>query len=242
MMFIKKCIYILVVILFLDQGDVLCQRPYRIGTTTASYLEIGIGSVGISLGDAFTASANDISAVYWNPSGLANMERSGALFVYQPWIAEINNFFAGFGIIVPQIGTIGLSISGMDYGSDNEVTTLDFQEGTGEHYIAYDYSISLSYARKLVDWFSFGANIKYLTSKIWHMEASAAALDLGVQVQTDLFAFGGKRGDGMKLGMSISNYGTRMQYDGIDLLFPEDPAPDEDGNYQNVQAKYQTRE
>ena len=71
-----------------------------------------------------------------------------------------------------------------------------------------------------MDWFSFGANAKYLTSKIWHSEASAFALDLGVQVQTDLLAFGGKRNDGMKIGMSISNYGTRMQYDGIDLLFP----------------------
>ena len=28
----------------------------------------------------------------------------------------------------------------------------------------------------------------------------------------------------MKIGMSISNYGTRLRYDGIDLLTPIDPS------------------
>jgi hypothetical protein len=240
-MLLRKIVYTLLSLLFLSQGIVYSQKPYRVGTTAASFLEIGVGSIGISLGDAYTASANDLSAIYWNPAGLANIEYNEVLFVYQPWVADINSMFAGFGIQIPNIGTLGLSIFGLDYG-DIEVTNMDYQEGTGEKYSAYDYVVSLSYARKLATWFSFGAAAKYVTSKIWHTQASAFALDLGVQVQTHLLSFSGQREDGMKIGMSISNYGTRMQYDGSDLLFPVDIDPEGSGNYQNAQAKHNMRE
>ena len=38
--------------------------------------------------------------------------------------------------------------------------------------------------------------------------------------------------------MSISNYGTRLQYDGIDLLNPIDIAPFEDGNFADVPGQF----
>jgi hypothetical protein len=240
-MCLRKIMCCILLLIIISLSTVFGQKPYRVGTTAASFLEIGVGSIGISLGDAYTASANDLSAIYWNPAGLANMERSEALFVYQPWVADINSMFAGFGLIIPQIGTLGLSIFGLDYG-DIEVTNMDYQEGTGEMYSAYDYAVSFSYARKLATWFSFGAAVKYVTSKIWHTQANAFALDLGVQVQTHLLSFSGRREDGMQIGMSISNYGTRMQYDGSDLLFPVDIDPDGQGNYQNAQGKHNMKE
>jgi len=240
-MYLKNLKYTILLFLVLLLVDVHAQKPYRMGTTAASFLEIGVGSIGISMGDAYTASAYDLSSIYWNPAGLANMESNEALFVYQPWLADINSLFAGFSILVPGVGTLGLSIFGMDYG-DIEVTNMDYQDGTGEKYSAYDYAITLSYARKLVTWFSFGASAKYITSKIWHTQANAFALDLGVQVQTHLFSISGRREDGMRIGMSIANYGSRMQYDGKDLLFPVDIDPDAHGNYQNSQGKHNMRE
>jgi len=43
----------------------------------------------------------------------------------------------------------------MNYG-DMDVTTVNMQEGTGEQFSAKDLAVSLSFARNLVDWFSFG--------------------------------------------------------------------------------------
>ncbi|MDZ7342296.1 MAG: PorV/PorQ family protein [candidate division KSB1 bacterium] len=239
-MFTRKLLYMLVLLLIVGQGIGYGQRPYRLGTTAGSFLEIGVGSIGVGRGDAYTAAVNDLTAIYWNPAGLANMEKNQALFSYQTWVADINNFFAGIGLVVPQIGSVGLSISGLDYGNI-EVTNMDYQNGTGEMYNAYDYAISLCYARSLATWFSFGAAAKYITSKIWHTQASAFALDLGVQVQTHFFSTTGRREDGMKLGMSISNYGTKMRFDGDDLLFPVDIDPGATGNYQNAQGKHNTK-
>ncbi|MCB0283146.1 MAG: PorV/PorQ family protein [Calditrichae bacterium] len=228
----QMCVIFLVLL-----GISFGQKPDRVGTTAANFLEIGIGSAGVSLGDANTASINDLSAIYWNPAGLAQMENNEVLFVYQPWIADISTVFAGVGLVIPDVGNLGISIFGLNYG-DIEVTNMDSQEGTGEKYSAADYAISLSFSRMIVSWFSFGATAKYISSKIWHSEANAFALDLGVQVQTHFMSYSGQRQDGLKLGMSISNYGTRMQYDGHDLLFPVDIDPDGNGNFQNQQGQY----
>ena len=234
---IKRNLFQIVAMLALLSTVGIAKEPYRMGTTTAGFLEIGVGGAGIAMGDAYVASANDMSAIYWNPAGLALVESNEALFMYQPWVVDVSTMFAGYALSLPRIGTIGLGIFGMNYGNI-DVTTLEYQSGTGEQYTAYDYNFNLTYARSLANWFSFGASAKYVTSKIWHTSANAMALDLGVLVQTPFFSPTGDYDGGMRIGMSIANYGSKMRYDGFDLLFPEDISPSEAGNYQNLQGKY----
>ncbi len=171
---------------------VFAEGPYRVGTTSAGFLEIGVGGAGIAMGDAYVASAGDISAIYWNPAGLALMKSNEAMFMYQPWVVDINSMFTGFGLVLPRIGAIAVGIVGLDYGN-NEVTTLEYQQGTGEQYRAYDYNFNLTFSRSIVQWFSFGASFKYVTSKIWHTNANAMAVDLGVLIQTPFFSPNGNQ-------------------------------------------------
>lgn len=213
------------------------QKPYRVGTTAANFLEIGIGSLGNAMGDAQVANVQDVSAIYWNPAGLAFLQRNEAVFSLQPWVIDINHSFAGVGLVLPGIGTLAFGITALGYGNI-EVTNMTFQDGTGESYSANEYAVAFSYGRKLVQWFSFGATGKYINSTIWHMSASALAVDLGVIVSTQFFSPTGDREDGMQIGMSISNYGGRMRYDGIDLMQPIDIAPDEEGNYRDVTGQF----
>ncbi|HOM87997.1 MAG TPA: hypothetical protein PLU42_08165, partial [Spirochaetota bacterium] len=39
------------------------------GTSGADFLEIGVGSRPLGMGEAFTAEVNDINAIYYNPAG-----------------------------------------------------------------------------------------------------------------------------------------------------------------------------
>lgn len=220
---------------------VSAQKPYRVGTTTANFLEIGYGSAGSAMGDAYVCMAQDLSSIYWNPAGLSFMERNEAQFVYQPWLVDINTSFTGVGLVLPGVGTLALSILQVGYG-DMEVTTLEYQNGTGEKFAASDYAINFSYGRQLAQWFAFGASAKYISSKIWHTSATALAADLGVIVNTQFFSPTGERDDGMKIGMSISNYGTRMRFDGMDLLQPIDILPYENGNFRDVQGAFKLQE
>ena len=219
-------------------GDLMAQKPIRVGTTAAEFLSIGYGSAGCAMGDAYVAVVDDISGVYWNPAGLSAMKGSQAMFTYQPWIANINTFFLSAGIQVPTMGVFAVSAFGVDYG-EMEVTTVEDQDGTGETFSVKDYAFVLSYSRKLAQWFGFGASAKYVTSQIWHETASAMAFDLGVRINTSFFAPAGNSEKGMTIGMSVSNYGTAMKYDGLDLLRSYDTNPDESGNYQDSKVKFE---
>ena len=237
----KKIIYLILITSLVLIESASAQRPYRVGTTAVNFLEIGYGSVGIAMGDALVSSVNDVSGIYWNPAGLAYLKRNEAQVMYQPWIAGINTAFVGIGVVIPSIGTLGLGMINVNYG-EMDVTTLEAQDGTGERYQAGEYAFSLSYSRLITEWFAFGASAKYIASNIWHLTASALAIDLGVIVHTRFFSVTGKRADGLKIGMSISNYGTRLKYDGLDLIHPIDILPDESGNYADTPGQYRLSE
>jgi len=217
------------------------QTPKRVGTTTANFLEYGFGAAGSAMGDAYVSMANDLSAVYWNPAGLAQMDRSEAMFNQQPWLVDINTSFAAIGVVVPRVGTLALSMISANYG-EMEVTTLAMQEGTGENFSLSDAAINFSYGRKLATWFSLGASAKFISSSIMHTKASAFAVDMGVIINTHFFSPDRKRENGLSLGMSISNYGTRMKYDGVDLINPIDILPDEEGNFRDVPGQFRMQE
>jgi len=233
----RRFLAVLSFCLLLVTGNYAQNKPYRVGTTAANFLEMGMGSAANAMGEAYVSVARDLSGIYWNPSGLGYLEHNEAQFMYQPWIAGIHLGFVSAAIVLPRIGTLGLSVINMDYGR-TEVTTMMMQEGTGETYAASDYAVAFTYSRRLVQWFAFGASAKWISSNIWHLNANALALDLGVMVNTHFFSFSGKKADGMTIGMSISNYGTKMQYDGIDLLTPIDILPNENGNYKDIEGQY----
>jgi len=235
----RNIVILIIIILTGTFSLVLAQEPYRQGTTAANFLEIGYGSAGTAMGDAYVSIANDISSAYWNPAGLAYMDKREAFFNYQPWLLDINAICLAAGMPLGNIGTFAINFIQMDYGT-NEVTTMDMQDGTGELFNASDYAIGLSYARKLAQWFSFGVTGKYVASQIWQTSASAFAMDLGVIIQTNFFSPTGNREDGMNIGMSMSNFGTKMQYSGKNLLNPIDILPDEAGNYQDVPGMFKT--
>ena len=236
-----KKIILITLMLLAFSVSLFANKPYRVGTTTANFLEMGVGGSASGMGEAYVAAARDLSSAYWNAAGLAYMENNEVLFSYQPWIADINVAFVGGGVVVPRIGTLALSVNSMNYGRTS-VTTLERQEGTGETYQATDYAAAFSYSRKLAQWFAFGASFKYITSNIWHMKAQAMAMDLGVLVNTQFLSATGNRQDGLTIGMSISNYGTKMRYDGMDLLRPIDILPNENGNYKDVEGQFRLQQ
>jgi len=231
----------LIAALMIMSISLFAQKPMRAGTTSANFLEIGYGAAGDALGDAYVSLANDVSAIYWNPAGLAQLTRSEVMFATQPWIVGMNTTFGAVGIVVPSFGTLGASLIMMDYG-DMDVTTMRFPEGTGEKFSSRDMALTLSYARNLTEWFSFGASGKYITSTIWHESASAFAFDLGVLIKTEFFSPTGGNDHGLRIGMSISNYGTTLKYDGSDLLTPIDVDPNTSGNYQSAPGRLSTQE
>jgi len=232
-----KVVTFLSLMLLVRTHQSVAQIQHRIGTTTANFLEIGIGGAGSAMGEAYVSVANDLTALYWNPAGLAYLERNEFMVVHQPWIVDMSSAFVAAGVVLPRIGTLALGVNYMGYG-EMDVTNLDFPEGNGEKFSPSDFAFSLAYSRRLAQWFAFGAAAKFVKSQIWHSNASALAVDLGVIVNTEFFSPSTDYGDGMKIAMSISNYGSRMRYDGMDLMNPIDINLSTQGNFAESPGRF----
>ena len=187
----------------------LFSQVSKVGTTAAAFLEIGPGSVATAMGGAFVSVANDATALYWNPSGIADFTNNEVTIFHANWIASTNFDYAALVVPLGEAGNIGFSFTSFSM-ADEMVRTVAQPEGTGEFYSAGDIAVGLSYAKKLTDRFSIGFTAKYVQETIWHESASAVATDAGTIFRTDLF-------NGLTIGASISNFGTQMKLNGSDI-------------------------
>ena len=64
--------YIILACLFIS-STIVGQTVSKVGTTAAQFLKIGIGARALALGGAYSAIADDASALYWNPGGLSRI-------------------------------------------------------------------------------------------------------------------------------------------------------------------------
>ena len=205
----------------------------KTGTTAASFLEIGIGSRGTSMGNAFVAVVDDVHSLYWNPGGLALMDKSEVSFLQTNWLAGINFSNVSAAFPMGTLGTFGFALTSIGI-EEMDVRTIQQPEGTGEKFNASDFSATLGWGRLFTDRFSFGANLKYIEERIWHMKASSVAVDLGTTFRTQF--------KDMKIGMSVSNFGGKMQLKGDDTLIKVDIAPDKEGNNSKINGHLDTDE
>ncbi len=227
----NKYICVLGILLSSVLSAQLVKHVSKVGTTAAPFLEIGVGARAIGMGDAFVSLASDVSAIYWNPAGITGLEHTEAQFYHSPWIAGVQFNFAGVVVPMEGVGSFGLFYTGVTM-DDEPVRTIFYPEGTGEYYGATSLAFGITFSRRLTDRFSFGFSIKHIQEQIWHMTASSTALDLGTLFQT--------RNKGLRLGMSISNFGNKMKLEGRDTQQKVDIDEQKAGNNDRIDAHLDT--
>jgi len=203
----------------------------KVGTSSSPFLGISIGPRAAAMGGTFAAVANDASTLYWNPGGISRLEKSQVLVSHTQWLVDTDFNWAGIVLNVGGGNAIGLSVTQLDYGEE-EVTDELNQEGTGARWFASDLAVAVTYARSMTDRFSIGGSFKYIEQKIWNERASAVAFDIGLVFVTQF--------NDLRLGMSISNFGSDLKYDGKDLLKRIDTDPTNSGNNETIVAALKT--
>ena len=158
----KKILTVILVVLLARTAS---AEFSKVGSAGAQFLKIGVGSRYQGMGEASVATANDIYAMYWNPAGLVEIENSAVSFTNVNWVLDINLNYVGYAHYFEDIGVFGVSASVLSM-DDQEITTFEEQEGTGEFYSAYSYAMGLSFARQLTNRFAFGLTAKYVGEKI----------------------------------------------------------------------------
>jgi hypothetical protein len=198
----------------------------RAGTSSGSFLKIGVGARAVALGESFVAVANDPSAIVWNPAGLASLLRQEVQFSHVAWPGDVNYEFLAYVLPSTRLGGSLAIQTGM------LTTRLDETDeyhpfGTGRTFSYSDFVAGVAYGRRWTDKLLVGAGIKYvredLGSQVGGPVASGTLVDLGsiyylgygsVRIATSLTNFGAEMTPG---GSYTSPYtGERRNYDGFD--------------------------
>jgi len=180
------------------------------GTTAAKFLSIGMGPRAIAMGGAYSAVCNDITSMYWNPAGLAQINNNQFIVTQSNWLADIKINYAAVALNLGGFGNVGLNISAMTM-PEMDVTSEYYPEGTGETFGAGSIALGLTYSRYLYQRFMIGVNVKYVREFISESVAQGVALDIGTIFDTPFW--------GIRFSTSIRNFGTKLQMSGEDLLF-----------------------
>ncbi len=178
----------------------------KIGTAGAPELLIPVGARGSAMSGSMIAAAEGLEGIYWNPSGLATMEGSQAMFSHQPYLADMDVNFFGIGTNVESFGHIAFSAKILSIG-DIEVTTEESPEGTGATFSPTMSVLSFTYATNVTAAVAFGATLMYVNESVLDVTASGAALDLGVTYSPNKY--------GLTFAFVIKNIGPRLEYSGV---------------------------
>lgn len=215
-----KRILVLLFFMFMNNSVSFAQFD-NTGTSVANFLKIGVGGRGEAMGGAFTALVDDATALYWNPSGIARIENNQTVFSKTEWFHDLELTFVGLVLPLENFGTLGFSLNALSMG-EVEITTPEEPDGNGLTYSAGNIAMGISYAKRITDRFHFGITGKYIREDVANSSASAYAIDVGTQYVTDF--------NGLIIGMSIKNFGTKMRLRGREQLFEIDIDPEINSN------------
>lgn len=190
-----------------------------VGTRAAEFLTIPVGPRGVAMGGAFSAAADDISAIYWNPAGLGFLDKKEIFLTVIERPLDIRYSYGAVAVpLWDQRLVLGAFLSVLNSG-DQEITTETQPEGTGAFYSAYSLSAGGAVSYNFSDRFSAGLVIKNVHEDIFGLTQDAIAFDLGTNYHEELF------GVPVRLAFTLTNLGTNMRFGG-DKLGIETPPED----------------
>ena len=203
----------------------------RAGTSSATFLRIGIGARAVGMGEAFVAVANDPSAIHWNTAGLASLQRRELSISHVDWPADVA--YEHLTLILPSRrfgGSIALQLGVL--ATDIEETSELQPYGTGRTFSYSDVLAGVAFSRRWTDKLLVGAGVKWvredLGSQVGGPTTNAFLFDVGsiyylgigsVRIATSLSNFGPAL---RPEGTYVSPYdGSTAEYDAFDppLMF-----------------------
>ncbi len=142
------------------------------------YLSYDVGARAAGMGGAMTGLADDVTAIIYNPAGLASQNPIQFGLQHVILFEQTSFDFLGFAMPLEGLGNFGLGLvylnsSGFDvrdanYNVNNNVTSSMSQM-----------AVLLSYARDVMMGISAGANVKICNDNMFGHSGTGVGLDLG---------------------------------------------------------------
>lgn len=191
-------------------------------TTAVPFLMISPDSRAGGMGDVGAATSPDANSIYWNASKLAFAEKDmGFSLSYTPWLrALVPDIYLAYMSGYKRINktqTIGASLRYFSLGS---ITFTDIVGTTTGQFNPNEFSLDVSYSRKLSDNFSGGMALRYIYSNLTGgiIVDGTTPSHAGTSVAADVSGYyhqevdiNGKSSI-VSVGLNISNIGAKVSY------------------------------
>lgn len=135
----------------------------KVNLSGLQFLKIGQSARASGMGDAFSAVADDINSMYYNPAGLVHVKRLAYQANFTKWLADtrLYSMSVAYNTGSSRGEVIGLSILSQKPGTMEE-TTIFQPDGTGQEIAVSQIAVGLVYVIKFTDKFSFSAKTNYI--------------------------------------------------------------------------------
>lgn len=171
----RKIILLVVAGFTFQVSAVFTQAEASSLTTGADFLLMTTGARPDGMGQAFSAVADDINTLTFNPAGLGNIRMPEVGYGREEFVSDIHFDFLGAAIPTGDWGVLGLGYLGL--GTTPFNSTAD---PSAPLVTAGDSALILGWGKSFYD-LHVGAAVKYITRQIDNVQGNGFAFDLGLR-------------------------------------------------------------
>lgn len=203
----------------------LATQVFAVSEAGILFLLISPGVRADGMGEAFVAIADDVSAVYWNPGGLAFQTGREMIIMHSNWLPQLapDLFydFLAYKHHVYGLGTFGVSVTYLNLGE--QIITHETGPEEMGRFMSYDAAASLHYGTLMTDNIGMGVSIRLIRSNLAPIGAGAEQgkgqtwafnFDIGILYRDMLL-------NGLNFGANLSNVGPKIAYIDVDQADPQ---------------------
>jgi hypothetical protein len=199
----------------------LAHAQSKTGTTFGTFTLIEPDARLAAMGNAGTAAGEGLAGVFYNSGAVAGLEKHSVEFVHADWFAGIRYDWIGYAQPAGRLGTVFATFTSLNSG-DMPVRTVTQPLGTGELFSVTDMALALGVAHKFSLRFAAAAQVNYLQETIFHSSAGTLTFNFGTLYRVSA--------DGLRIGASLANFGTRASFSGSDLAITYDNVSNQNGD------------
>lgn len=192
----------------------------QVGITAVPFLQIEPDSRATGMGNTGVAIADNASAIFWNPAGLAFQNQSQISLTHANWLPAFNaDLFYDYLVgtyHIDGVGTIGGHITFLNLGEQTRTDETGLELG---RFNSFEISAGLSYGFRLSDTFALGTGLRYIYSSLADGSVSGQDITPGSSIGVDFAGLYrsnpflvGSREAVFSAGFNLANIGPGIQY------------------------------
>lgn len=202
-------------------GTGIARAQSKTGTTFGAFTLIEPDARLAAMGNAGSAAGEGLAGAWHNPGAVAGVDQHSLEFLHADWFAGIRYDWIAYAQPAGRFGDLYATFTSLNSG-DMPVRTVTQPLGTGELFSVSDMALSVGLAHRFSLRFAAAAQVNYLQETIFHTSGGTVTFSCGTLYRMSA--------DGLRIGASLANFGTRASFSGSDLAIAYDNVSGQNGD------------